>query len=123
MGLLPGSSAVEHPTVNRTAACSNQARGAILRIPAGTKRPGCVHPGRSGEACSSAKKDRPAEAPTPVSGASSRCHLPPCHRGTDSLTHEARKRTQGILEVPPVLARLAISLALAAAGSDPAPVV
>src|SRR6478752_4745605 len=29
-GTLPGSSAVEHPTVNRTAACSNQARGAIF---------------------------------------------------------------------------------------------
>ncbi len=27
---FPGSSAVEHPTVNRTAACSNQARGASL---------------------------------------------------------------------------------------------
>ena len=27
---FPGSSAVEHPTVNRTAACSNQARGATL---------------------------------------------------------------------------------------------
>jgi hypothetical protein len=29
--IFPGSSAVEHPTVNRTAACSNQARGATLR--------------------------------------------------------------------------------------------
>jgi hypothetical protein len=39
------------------------------------------------------------------------------------LTYEARKRTLGILEVPLVLASLAISLALAAAGSDPAPAV